>query len=424
MHTRLAIAAACVGGMKRCAQIVTRDGPYYGAINGKLTPNPVTLSRLGSVTARVAALECLVHRIAEAIDANRAVPAEAFAACKILAPELLLRSIDDLMQLGGYGGYAETNRISSLYRDAGLLRNFDGPPEAVAEVTGAVIMEEDASLRLLIEDVFGAPQVVRWIEPVLAAIRLRMTNLSGALARRAQRWGHTRAGELAAWLALLAAVEGARRSSQTPELERARAWAHAQFEYALSSVRFGTPSETATLDTSDVAATFASYASTIGELNPDPASRDPSLSELENWQDSRPHRAPVAEGPNQGGESSKRELRSWIISWLASRLQIQVSQIELGRSFADHGLDSVAAVQLAKALSDELGRELDATLLWDFATIEALVEYLVRSTKTDEAHPSPMLESTKARRGAAASIGDSELEDEIARLEEELKSRQ
>ncbi|HEY3593976.1 MAG TPA: acyl-CoA dehydrogenase family protein, partial [Polyangiaceae bacterium] len=369
MHTRLAIGAACVGGMKRCAQIVTRDGPYYGSINGKLTPNPVLLSRLGSVTARVAALECLVSRIARSIDENRAMPAEAFAACKILAPELLLRSIDDLMQLGGQGGYAETNRISSLYRDAGLLRNFDGPPEAVAELTGAVVMEEDASLRLLIDGVFGAPELVRWIDPVVDTIRQRMRHLTGALARRAQRWGHTRAGELAAWLTLLAAVEGSLRTARTPELERAHAWARAQFEYALSAVRYGTPSETATLDTSDLAATFAAYASTIGELDPDPASRDLTLSEFEPWQDARPKRGGPPLTPTQSGESSKRELRSWIISWLANRLQIPVSQVEVSRSFADHGIDSVAAVELAKSLSDELGRDLDTTVLWDFATI-------------------------------------------------------
>lgn len=422
MHTRLAIAAACVGGMKRCAQIATRDGPYYGSSHGKLTPNPVLLSRLGSVTARVAALECLVIRIARAIDENRAMPAEAFAACKILAPELLLRSIDDLMQLGGQGGYAETNRISSLYRDAGLLRNFDGPPEAVAELTGAVVMEEDASLRLLIDDVFGAPDLVRWIEPVLETIRQRMMRLTGALARRAQRWGHTRAGELSSWLALLAAVEGSLRTAKTPELARAHSWARAQFEYALSSVRFGTPSETATLDATDLAATFAGYASTIGELDSDPSSRELALSDFEPWQDARPKRGPasVSGSGAPSGESSKRELRSWIISWMASRLQIPVAQIESSRSFADHGLDSVAAVELAKALSDELGRELEATLLWNFATIDALVEHFAPSAAAPATAPSAKLE---AESHPTAPSVESRLDDEISRLEAELKSR-
>jgi acyl-CoA synthetase (AMP-forming)/AMP-acid ligase II/alkylation response protein AidB-like acyl-CoA dehydrogenase/acyl carrier protein len=419
MHTRLAIGAACVGGMKRCAQLVSRDGPYYGTLDGKLTPNPVTLSRLGSVTARVTALECLVHRTARAIDAGHAIPSEAFAACRILGPELLLRSIDDLMQLGVAGGYAESNRILCLYRDAGLLRNFDGPPEAVAELTGALFMEGDASLRMLVQEVFCAPDLVRWIGIVVETVRQRMTRLSGALARRAQRWGHTRAGELTTWLALLAAVDGSRRAAPSAELERARAWAQAQFEHVLASVRFGTPSETATLDTSDVVATFAAYARTTGDLAADRTTPEPPLSGIGSWEHAPPHHGARTPLDSQySTQSAARELRSWIVSWLARRLQIPVSKIESGRSFADHGLDSVASVELAKALSDKLSRELDETLLWNFATIEDLVEYLARPATHSSTEPSAAPTPPSATHAVATP-----LDDEMTRLENELKSR-
>jgi thioester reductase-like protein len=350
LHARLAIGAACIGGMKRCAQFVARHGPYSGNFDGKRTPNPVTLSRLGSVTARVTALECLVRRTARAIDAGRDVPPEAFAACRILGPELLLRSVDDLMQLGMSGGPAESHRLACLYRDVGLLRNFDGPPEAVAEVTGGRVMEGDAALRELLEEVFGAPGIVRWIDLVVDAVRQRMKTLHGALARRPQRWGDTRAGELSAWLALLAAVDGARSETPSAEIDRARAWAHAQFEHALSCVRFGTPSEMATVDASDVAATFAAYARTIGDL--DEAAAAPS--------------SPV---------SPSDELRGWIVSWVAHRLRVPISEVDVARSFADHGLDSIAAVELSVELSEKLGCRLDETLLWNFSTIAALVQW-------------------------------------------------
>jgi acyl-CoA synthetase (AMP-forming)/AMP-acid ligase II/alkylation response protein AidB-like acyl-CoA dehydrogenase len=297
MHARLAVGAACLGGMKRCAQLVSLDGPYRGALEGKLTPNPVTLSRLGSVTARVTALECLVHRTARAIDAGRVVPSEAFASCSILGRELLLRSIDDLMQLGVNGGHIDDNGILRIYRDAGRLQELDGPPESAAELMGAAIMEGDASLRRLVQEVFCAPDVVEWIRPLVEAVRQRMTQLSGALARRAQRWGHTRAGELTAWLVLLAAVDGARRTGSSVELERAHAWAYAKFEHALSSVRFGRPSDAAALDSSDVAATFAGYARTIGDPGPDSNIRDHG-SRLESREqlraDAPAHAAPAA----------------------------------------------------------------------------------------------------------------------------------
>jgi acyl-CoA synthetase (AMP-forming)/AMP-acid ligase II/alkylation response protein AidB-like acyl-CoA dehydrogenase/acyl carrier protein len=416
-HTRLAVGAACIGGMKRCAQWVGRDGPYHQAIDGKLTPNPVTLSRLGSITASITALDCLVHRIAQALDAGYAVPAEAFAACKIQGPEMLLRCVDDLMQLGMKGTSADMNRMSCLHRDAGFLRTFGGPPEALSELTGAAVMADDSPLRRLIEEALHAPQVSPRIDIALTAVRQRMLHLRGALASRAERWGHTRVGELTAWLVLLAAVEGSRGPTRNLELERAYAWADAQFEQALSAVRFGTPSETATLNTSDIAATFAGYARTIGELeNRSAGERDTPVGTLTGARVASNERlaAPVEEA--RAREIRAAELTAWTSSWLARRLQIGVSEIECARSFADHGLDSVAAVELAKALSDKLGRELDETLLWNFSTIDALVSYVVDAERGSEG-------ATRAKTDLLP-VGDSNpdsiLDDEVARLEREL----
>jgi acyl-CoA synthetase (AMP-forming)/AMP-acid ligase II/alkylation response protein AidB-like acyl-CoA dehydrogenase/acyl carrier protein len=423
LQARLAIAAACIGGMKRCAQAVGGFDTH-----GRLTPNPVTLSRLGSITASISALECLVNRIALALDAGYGVPDEAFAACKILGPELLLRCIDDSMGLSLNGGFGESTRLSRLHRDANLLRNFGGLPEAVAEVTGAGVMESDASLRRLLEEVLHAPEVTRSIEPALLAVRQRMSNLEGALARRAQRWAQTRAGELTAWLVLLAAVDGSRNAERSAELERSYAWARAQFQQALSAIRWGTPSETATLDTSDVLATFAAYADTIGELRltPHPARRGSDRARTQAPVGSAAP-TPAASSEERAQKATSRKLQDWIVSWLARHLQLSASQIEPSRSFADHGLDSVAAVELAKALSDEFGRELDETLLFSFPTIDALVSYLTaesRSVAATAALGSRAQPSTSvALPPAAPASTDSPLDEELARLEEELRSR-
>jgi alkylation response protein AidB-like acyl-CoA dehydrogenase/acyl carrier protein len=415
-RARLAIATACIGGMKRCAQIVSRDVPSPSGPNGKLTPNPVTLSRLGTVTTRIAALECLVHAVARALDIGRAVPSEAFAACKILGPELLLGCINDATQIGVNGGYAEANRLSALHRDAGLLRNFDGPPETVAELIGETVMVSDASLRVVIEEVLQAPELLHWILPVTEAVRHRMTLLDGALLPRAQRWGHTRAGELSTWLMLLAAVEGTRRRAASAELDRTHTWARAQLEQALSAVRVGTPSETATLDSSEIALAFASYARTIGE----PTLQRAGVGEAASLATGEPESPREAGKTKPTSDATRRELRSWVTLWLSRHLRIAVSQVETYRSFADHGLDSVAAVELAKAISDRLGRNLDETLLWNFSTIDQLVEYLVNSEEAPADHPAPDLKAT----APSASGGESnELEDELALLERELRSR-
>jgi alkylation response protein AidB-like acyl-CoA dehydrogenase/acyl carrier protein len=415
-HTRLAVGAACIGGMKRCAQWVGRDGPYHQAIDGKLTPNPVTLSRLGSITASITALECLVHRIAQALDAGYAVPGEAFAACKIQGPEMLLRCVDDLMQLGVKGTSSDMNRLSCLHRDAGFLRTLGGPPEALSELTGAAVMTDDSPLRRLVEEALHAPQISPRIDVALTAVRQRMLHLRGALAARAERWAHTRVGELSAWLVLLAAVDGSRGAKRDLELERAYAWAAAQFEQSLSAVRLGTPSETATLNTSDIAATFAGYARTIGELERCAAESDTPASPPMAARGASNEALDVPVSESRSREVRAAELTAWTSSWLARRLQVGVSEIECARSFADHGLDSVAAVELAKALSDKLGHPLDETLLWNFSTIDALVSYVVDAERGSARGPSDKTDS----RPASSSVTESTLDDEVALLEREL----
>jgi acyl-CoA synthetase (AMP-forming)/AMP-acid ligase II/alkylation response protein AidB-like acyl-CoA dehydrogenase/acyl carrier protein len=428
LQTRFATGAACLGTMKRCAQLARRHSPYSGRIEGKLTPNPVTLSRFGSLAARVTTLGTFIQKIAVAMDAGEIVPAEAFAVCKVAAPELLLRAADDLMQVGAQRGAEEMQRLSLLYSQAGFLRTLDGPPEPVSELLGGLLLEGDGkSLKALIVNVLGAPNTLPMLDRIVVGLRQRLQRSSGALTRRAQRWSHTRAGELISWVVLVASVEGAHARAPTAELSRALSWSQAQFEFALSTVELSSPAELSAMDAADVAEAFAAYAHTIGDLE-DPYSQESSdppapMGYWEPLTDIHPvsrRSSPAAAAPP--GRVSKSELMEFISSWLSRRLRLTNSRIDRTRSFADHGLDSMAAVELAKALSDRLGRPLDETLLWNFATIDDLVAYLDQDSH--DAHP-----PAKTVAPAAPSAFDStdeveaELTRELARLELELKRR-
>lgn len=425
LQTRLAVAAACLGTMKRCAQLARRYSPYSAKIQGKLTPNPVTLSRFGSLAARVTTLEAFVHRIARAMEDQAVVPAEAFAICKIAGPELLLRAADDLMQLGAQRGADEMQRLSTLYGQAGFLRTLDGPPEPVSELVGGLVMDGDGkAIRELISTTCGAPDVLPMLDRVVGNLRQRLAKSQAAVTRRAQRWSHTRAGELTTWIVLVAAVEGARRETPTPELARAANWARAQFEFALSTVELSTPSELAALDANDVADAFAAYARTIGDLEEDhavePLDAPPPMGYWEPLSGihavARSHReAPAL-------SFSRADLTEFIVAWLSRRVRLPASKIDRARSFADHGLDSMAAVELAKALSDKLGTPLDETLLWNFATINELLDHL---ESVNPAMPSSPAAERVIATAAAPSVRvvDASLDEEIERLELELKRR-
>ncbi|MEL7351422.1 MAG: acyl carrier protein [Cyanobacteria bacterium P01_A01_bin.116] len=73
---------------------------------------------------------------------------------------------------------------------------------------------------------------------------------------------------------------------------------------------------------------------------------------------------------------TSEEVRDWIVSYLANLLEISPDEIEIDVSFDTYGLDSSAAIGLTGELEDWLGKEVDPTLLYDYPTVEALVEYL------------------------------------------------
>lgn len=480
-HAHLAVAAACLGGMKRCAQLVFHYATHRQTSTGRLVAHPVTLAKLGRVTAGVTALECLVQEVAAALDTGRPVPSEAFTVCKVVAPEMLWQVVDDLVQLLGRRGYVETPHIRHLVRDAQALRSCEGPTEVVSALLGQHLTNGgDEGIMRFVRDVLHAPEVEPLVVRSRAAVRGR--GRGHAAGSEGSYWEQARAGELVTWVALLAAVEGRRRRAPSGELERASTWARAGFERALSALEAEPLGPGGSDD--GIMESVSAYSRAVGNVDPllvwGPQSPHPSVAPEAEPPSSgsrgpsssartpssptssvpTPSAPAASSAPTQSGERahvhySRQELRAWIVSWLSSRLRVAESQVDPKRSFSDHGLDSLAAVELTKALSDHLGRPLEETLLWSFANIDALVEHLgaaphdaVRARQHGTARTSPHdatragqhgsppsrehAASPKAEHPSGPATGPratsrdteaSELEAEIERLERELRRR-
>lgn len=73
---------------------------------------------------------------------------------------------------------------------------------------------------------------------------------------------------------------------------------------------------------------------------------------------------------------SADEIRFWVVSYLSDLLEIDADDVDVTIPFDRYGLDSSAAVGLTGELEDWLDKEVPPTLLYDYPTIEALVEYL------------------------------------------------
>lgn len=76
------------------------------------------------------------------------------------------------------------------------------------------------------------------------------------------------------------------------------------------------------------------------------------------------------------------EIQDWIVSYLADLLEVDSDEIDVTIPFDRYGLDSSAAVGMTGDLEEWLERDVDPTLLYDYPTIEALVQHLSTQLKT------------------------------------------
>lgn len=83
-------------------------------------------------------------------------------------------------------------------------------------------------------------------------------------------------------------------------------------------------------------------------------------------------------------DSTRREKRfpdasaiqAWMISRVSEAAAFPPEQIDARAALTSYGLDSLMAFEITGDLAGWLGRDIPATLLWDYPTIELLAKYL------------------------------------------------
>jgi acyl carrier protein len=75
---------------------------------------------------------------------------------------------------------------------------------------------------------------------------------------------------------------------------------------------------------------------------------------------------------------SEQEIRERLIREIAEAAALPADRIDAREPFASYGLASLEAVYLVGTLETWLGIALDATLLWDHPTIDALAAHLAK----------------------------------------------
>ena len=70
------------------------------------------------------------------------------------------------------------------------------------------------------------------------------------------------------------------------------------------------------------------------------------------------------------------EIQSWLVTYMASLLDMAPDDVDVALPFDRYGLDSAAAAGLTGDLADWLGRKLNPSLTHDYPTIATLAQHL------------------------------------------------
>lgn len=73
---------------------------------------------------------------------------------------------------------------------------------------------------------------------------------------------------------------------------------------------------------------------------------------------------------------TEKQIRDRLVNEVAEAAGLPVERIDVREPFASYNLASIEAVHMVGVLESWLGLTLDATLLWDHSTIEALARHL------------------------------------------------
>ena len=75
-------------------------------------------------------------------------------------------------------------------------------------------------------------------------------------------------------------------------------------------------------------------------------------------------------------ELTDETIRSWLVERIASYLDLLPAAVAPDRTLAELGVDSIYGLTLCGDIEDRFGLAVDATLAWDYPTVNEITGYL------------------------------------------------
>lgn len=404
---RLCIGAGALGGMKRCVQLMLRYASARTISTGRLLDNYISRDRISHLMTRIEALDAFVQQFATWLDADVEVPEEFYAAIKVAGPESTGLAADWLMQMLGGRGYIETNLAPQIYRDSRLLRIFEGPTETMQTFLGTRLAFHEGPLQAFLAQQPGAGAIAARLQDASSRVRRFITQDSPEGNAFTQQRIAAQLGEVGTWGLWLTMVTLQRQVRGDTSLDQANAWLEEQFADAVS--RAMSPGREGRWRTPEAILLAAStYTHSIGDLEQSGAGEEQAMDPLLRRSSQGPGvQPPQHQKPDPAHEEARRDtpatprtdataevrpavnaraVEGLMLDWLATRLKVPRHTLDPQSAFADLGLDSLSAVELAQMLKERLGVAIPVTASWNHPTVRALSSY-VAGLSAGAAHP-------------------------------------
>jgi amino acid adenylation domain-containing protein len=289
MFIRLCLAAASIGAMKRCVQLMSRYAEQRIIVTGLLLENPVTLVRLSEMTAIIDALGNLIYTISSLYDNDSSlVPEEAFVVSKILGSEYLGIMADLLVQTLGARGYEEGSGISQIFRDARVFRIFEGPTEALNMYLGSRVLDKNLNLEKFICKTLNQHKLFEEIKQIVEKVNIDCRDNRHLFAKpfSGEYWAQALVGEIVTYGLLLAITEYSFIKTDSQQLYRASLWARNKYNQVVQKSLTLSLGEKVLIQSSELKEIIANYTQNIGNIEQFRSSQDvtvdPLLRKLEN----------------------------------------------------------------------------------------------------------------------------------------------
>ncbi len=405
--TRLPIAAAAIGAMKKCVQLMHRYAERRNIATGRLIDHPTVILSCRTIVFQIALLEAMIYRIAELVDAGNVPPIEIYHVAKIMAPECAWGAVDQLVQMLGARGYTENNPASQLMRDVRVLRIFEGPSEALESHLGAKVLSEPEEIYQFLRVVLGQAQLADRLRSAIDAFRTRVHSGAGPFEDqlRKLRWMQSRVARLACHVIMHAFLLEGGCEAQKDGYERVVQWSSILIAAEEDDLLKNKPIEAVPLASGEIDGALRSYLFDIGDVEQslpgeewasDPLLKSAFVQEADSFgvgsgnvervvkatrdRSSNIQHDEVRENSGGATETDPTALavsmQLKILSRVSELVGIPVKTLGPDDSFGTMGIDSVFAAQLASGLNGEFALSLDPTIFWHYPTPAKLVAFL------------------------------------------------